>query len=223
MVILLSAIGGILLTALLHGELLSVLGAGFQYWIMQPVFFNMLQVGCGGQAAAGLDACRRQNKARLAVAALAGRPPPLLPCRYTPSAMPTTFPGAPRTWTPSTPTTTPRRWPPRRWPTRLAGALQTSSTGACRVARALTGCAAPLPAACRPQVRPSRTSKAFWEAMGKVQSHLTDAKKVAAYNQKKEQKMRVSVAGCRCVGTSIGPNSQSACHTVPSLLPHPPP
>jgi hypothetical protein len=41
------------------------------------------------------------------------------------------------------------------------------------------------------QVRPSKTSKAFWDAMGKVQSHLTDAKKIAAYNQKKEQKMRV--------------------------------
>lgn len=41
------------------------------------------------------------------------------------------------------------------------------------------------------QVRPSKTSKAFWEAMGKVQSHLTDAKKVAAYNTKKEQKLKV--------------------------------
>jgi hypothetical protein len=51
--ILLSAIGGILLTALLHGELLAIIGAGFQYWVMQPVFFNMLQVGwcvCGGGA-----------------------------------------------------------------------------------------------------------------------------------------------------------------------------
>lgn len=27
--------------------------------------------------------------------------------------------------------------------------------------------------------------------MSKVQNHLTDAKKIAAYNQKKEQKMRV--------------------------------
>lgn len=41
------------------------------------------------------------------------------------------------------------------------------------------------------QVRPSKTSKAFWDAMSKVQNHLTDAKKIAAYNQKKEQKMRV--------------------------------
>ena len=42
--ILMSALGGILLTALLHGELLAIMGAGFQYWVMQPVFFNMLQV-----------------------------------------------------------------------------------------------------------------------------------------------------------------------------------
>lgn len=47
------------------------------------------------------------------------------------------------------------------------------------------------------QVRPSKTSKAFWEAMSKVQDHLTDAKKVAAYNQKKEQKMRVGGADRR--------------------------
>ena len=40
-------------------------------------------------------------------------------------------------------------------------------------------------------VRPSKTSKAFWEAMTKVQSHLTDAKKIAAYNQRKEQKLKV--------------------------------
>ena len=45
------------------------------------------------------------------------------------------------------------------------------------------------------QVRPTKTSKAFWEAMSKVQNHLTDAKKIAAYNQKKEQKMRVSRLG----------------------------
>ena len=45
------------------------------------------------------------------------------------------------------------------------------------------------------QVRPSKTSKAFWEAMGKVQSHLTDAKKIAAYNARKEQKMKVCWMG----------------------------
>lgn len=41
---LMSALVGILLTAVLHGEILGVLGAGFQYWVMQPIFFNMLQV-----------------------------------------------------------------------------------------------------------------------------------------------------------------------------------
>jgi hypothetical protein len=41
---LLSAIVGVLLTALLHGELGAMLGSGFQYWIMQPVYLNMLQV-----------------------------------------------------------------------------------------------------------------------------------------------------------------------------------
>lgn len=48
-----SALGGILLTSLLHGEIFSVLGAGFQYWIMQPVFFNMLQVRGMGYGAPG--------------------------------------------------------------------------------------------------------------------------------------------------------------------------
>lgn len=42
---LMCAIAGIILTALLHGEILAILGSGFQYWVMQPVFFNMLQVG----------------------------------------------------------------------------------------------------------------------------------------------------------------------------------
>lgn len=32
------------LAALLHGEILAILGAGLQYWLMVPVFFNMLQV-----------------------------------------------------------------------------------------------------------------------------------------------------------------------------------
>lgn len=40
-------------------------------------------------------------------------------------------------------------------------------------------------------MRPSKTSKAFWEAMTKVQSHLTDVKKIAVYNQRKEQKLKV--------------------------------
>lgn len=61
------------------------------------------------------------------------------------------------------------------------------------------------------QVRPSKTSKAFWEAMSKVQNHLTDAKTIMAYNQKKEQKMRVSLrqdekalAGMRLWGLGVG-------------------
>ena len=49
-------------------------------------------------------------------------------------------------------------------------------------------------------MRPTKTSKAFWEAMSKVQNHLTDAKKIAAYNQKKEQKMRVGGRGCCWLG-----------------------
>ena len=61
--ILMSALGGILLTALLHGELLSIMGAGFQYWVMQPVFFNMLQVrrlgsGCGRMGVGAIAAVR---------------------------------------------------------------------------------------------------------------------------------------------------------------------
>ena len=47
------------------------------------------------------------------------------------------------------------------------------------------------------QVRPSKTSKAFWEAMSKVQGHLTDAKSIIAYNQKKEQKMKVRARAVR--------------------------
>lgn len=50
---LMSAIGGILITALLHGELFAMIGAGFQYWIMQPVFWNMLQVRAPGAAGRG--------------------------------------------------------------------------------------------------------------------------------------------------------------------------
>lgn len=55
--ILMSALGGILLTSLLHGEILAMIGAGFQYWVMQPVFFNMLQVRA--RAAGGWEDCGR--------------------------------------------------------------------------------------------------------------------------------------------------------------------
>lgn len=118
-VILLSAIGGILLTALLHGELLAILGAGFQYWVMQPVFFNMLQV---------YAFCNADDIS---------------------------------------------------WGTKNLDTKHADHDVKKMASKALAY-----------QVRPSKTSKAFWDAMGKVQSHLTDAKKIAAYNQKKEQKMR---------------------------------
>jgi chitin synthase len=44
LLLLMSAIGGILLTALLHGDFIAVLCSGFQYWMMMPCFFNMLQM-----------------------------------------------------------------------------------------------------------------------------------------------------------------------------------
>lgn len=117
--ILMSAIGGILLTALLHGEILAVLGAGFQYWIMQPVFFNMLQM---------YAFCNADDIS---------------------------------------------------WGTKNLDTKHADHDAKKMASKALAY-----------QVRPSKTSKAFWDAMSKVQNHLTDAKKIAAYNQKKEQKMR---------------------------------
>lgn len=38
------SVGAMLLTGLLHGDMLAFLGAGLQYWVMQPVFWNILQV-----------------------------------------------------------------------------------------------------------------------------------------------------------------------------------
>ncbi len=35
---------GLVITAILHGNILSFLGAGLQYWVFQPVYLNMLQV-----------------------------------------------------------------------------------------------------------------------------------------------------------------------------------
>ena len=62
------------------------------------------------------------------------------------------------------------------------------------------------PRSCRLAVRPSKTSKAFWDAMSKVQSHLTDAKKIAAYNDKKEAKLKVQPnAGQRCAAAPPPP------------------
>jgi len=116
---LMSAIVGILLTALLHGEILAILGSGFQYWLMVPVFFNILQMHAFANAddiswgTKNLDTKRADHEAmKMASKALAYK------------------------------------------------------------------------------VRPTRTSQAFWEAMDKMQAHLHDAKAVAAYNAKKEQKLK---------------------------------
>ena len=68
------------------------------------------------------------------------------------------------------------------------------------------------------QVRPSKTSKAFWEAMGKVQSHLTDAKKIAAYNARKEQKMKVCWMGRGWAGgrdARMGSSDRPPTHRAP--------
>ncbi|KDD74358.1 chitin synthase, partial [Helicosporidium sp. ATCC 50920] len=37
-------IGALLLAALMHGDGMAMMGAGIQYWVMQPVFYNVLQV-----------------------------------------------------------------------------------------------------------------------------------------------------------------------------------
>lgn len=44
--------GSMLITGFLHGDMMAFAGAGIQYWIMQPVFWNILQVGGGGAAVA---------------------------------------------------------------------------------------------------------------------------------------------------------------------------
>lgn len=50
------SLGSMLVTGFLHGDLMAFAGAGLQYWVMQPVFWNILQVGW---AAAGLRHCCR--------------------------------------------------------------------------------------------------------------------------------------------------------------------
>lgn len=42
------SLGSMLLTGFLHGDMMAFAGAGLQYWVMQPVFWNILQVGAGG-------------------------------------------------------------------------------------------------------------------------------------------------------------------------------
>jgi len=47
------SLGSMLVTGFLHGDMMAFAGAGLQYWFMQPVFWNILQVRCvwvgGGQ------------------------------------------------------------------------------------------------------------------------------------------------------------------------------
>jgi hypothetical protein len=54
-----------------------------------------------------------------------------------------------------------------------------------------------------------------------VQSHLTDVKKIAAYNQRKEQKLRVGWEGSGDLGPAAWPEfllSSLVCLTCPSSL-----
>ncbi len=46
------SLGSMLITGFLHGDMMAFAGAGIQYWIMQPVFWNILQVGPGWGGAA---------------------------------------------------------------------------------------------------------------------------------------------------------------------------
>lgn len=38
------SLGSMVLTGFMHGDLMAMAGAGLQYWFMQPVFWNILQV-----------------------------------------------------------------------------------------------------------------------------------------------------------------------------------
>ncbi len=39
------SLGSMLITGFLHGDMMAFVGAGLQYWFMQPIFWNILQVG----------------------------------------------------------------------------------------------------------------------------------------------------------------------------------
>jgi fucose permease len=39
------SLGSMLITGFLHGDMMAFAGAGLQYWFMQPIFWNILQVG----------------------------------------------------------------------------------------------------------------------------------------------------------------------------------
>lgn len=131
--LLMSAIGSILLTALLHGEILPVLSAGVQYWLMQPVYYNMLQIN----AFANADDIS--------------------------------------------------------WGTKN---LDKSATheGVKTQSKKLAY-----------RVRPSQTSRAYWQAMGDLHAHLVDQKQVKLYNARKEAKLRAfaSYLLIAWVGTNV--------------------
>jgi len=116
--VLMSAIGCILLTALLHGDLGAVICSGFQYWVMLPVFFNMLQVNAF---------CNADDIS----------------------------------------------WGTKNLDKRSDHeAVKTQSK---KLAY---------------RVRPTHTSRAFWQAMGDLQAHLFDHNQVKLYNARKEAKLR---------------------------------
>jgi len=130
---LMSAIGGILLTALLHGDLGAVLCSGFQYWVMQPVFYNMLQINAF---------CNADDIS----------------------------------------------WGTKNLDKRSDHeAVKTQSK---KLAY---------------RVRPTLTSRAFWQAMGDLQAHLLDQNQVKLYNARKEAKLRAfaSYLLISWVGTNV--------------------
>lgn len=66
------SLGSMVLTGFLHGDMMAMAGAGLQYWFMQPVFWNILQV-CAGEP------CPFRWPARFQAAELLGVRPLSLP------------------------------------------------------------------------------------------------------------------------------------------------
>lgn len=56
-------VGSILVSGILHGDALALAGAFVPYWIMQPVFWNILQVGAACLACPSLPASSAKAKA----------------------------------------------------------------------------------------------------------------------------------------------------------------
>jgi hypothetical protein len=50
-------VGSMLVAGVLHGDGLAMAGSFLQYWIMQPVFWNILQVGALPRAAVFQQGC----------------------------------------------------------------------------------------------------------------------------------------------------------------------